>query len=568
MAAEAPERSTDPVGDPRASGSPGSGVDGSRTSARSPVYLAASVLLFGLGFLRDPMHRVVGGVSSESDAFLWFMAWWPHAIGHGIDPFFTHVVWAPTGISLIWTTSVPVPALILAPLTVAFGPVVSFGVLQLLVPALGAWTTYLLCRRVCGNGPAAFVGGWFFGFGSYEVVQVLVAHPNLGLVFLVPLSAYLIVRRLEGSLGPVAFVIWLGVALAAEFGISTELLATMTLMGAIAGALGLVFATTALRRALVRTGALALGAYALAALLVSPALYAAVHLPRPTKGSVAGPGPSWTQVRAFVLPGSAAQFHGGPLGRVPGGNGAYLGVALVVVMVLVVVIGRHRRIGSFLLAVSAAACVLSLGTSVRVGGGTIWLPWHWLGHLPLIGLAAPARMVVFAAIAGAVAIALLAAERGPPWGRALRWTLVALAVVSVAPNLTRQDWSGLEPNPPFFASGSYRQVLHPGETVIVVWPRKGDKMYWLAETGMSMRLASGYVGLTPREFRDPSFASKLSAGVVGPGQIASLRRFVQEHDVAAIVVVQAPGSEIDAIEGAFGAAPTRIGGVTVYRLRP
>jgi hypothetical protein len=533
------------------------------------LYLIASVLLFGLGSIGDPAHRLVGGVSSDADAFLWFLAWWPHAIAHGIDPFFTRDVWAPNGISLIWTTSVPVPALVLAPITAALGPITSFDVLQLLGPALSAWTTYLLCRRVGGTPPAAFAGGWFLGFGSYEVVQVLVGHPNLGLLFPVPLCAYLIVRRLEGSLGPVAFVVWLGLALAAEFGISTEFLATMTLMGVLAGGVGLLFATPAIRTALVRAGVLALGAYALAAVLVSPGLYAAARLAQPTKRLVGGPAPTpFAQVRSFVLPGKAAQLHGGPLGLVPGGNGAYLSVAVVAILVLAAATGRHRRIGSYLLVMAATACGLTMGDSVRIGGATVRLPWHWLRRLPLIGLAAPTRIVAFAALAGAVAIALFASGASRSWSNAARWTLVVLALVSVAPNLTGQDWSEPMPNPPFFADGRYANVLRPGETVIVVWPRKGDKMYWQVETGWSMRLASGYLGLTPPGFRDPSFASKLSAGVVGPGRTGLLRRFVREHDVAAIVVVRAPQAEVDAIEGAFASVPTRIGGVLVYRLGP
>jgi hypothetical protein len=214
------------------------------------------------------------------------------------------------------------------------------------------------------------------------------------------------------------------------------------------------------------------------------------------------------------------------------------------------------------------AAVLSFGGTLRVGDANLPLPWRVLGGLPLIELAAPSRIVLFAALAGAVSISLFASERGRPGARALRWSLVVLALLSVAPNLTGQHWSGLEPNPPFFAVGLYRQVVRPGETVAVVWNRKGDQMYWQAETGMSMRLAGGYLGVRPPGFLDATFALKLSAGVVRPRQVAVLRRFVAEHDVAAILVVGAPSAELDAIEAAFGVSPHAVGGVTVYRLRP
>src|SRR5438094_321772 len=81
------------------------------------LYLIASLALFGGGWLPDPTHRVVGGTSFDADAFLWFLRWWPHGLAHGAYPFVTHADWAPTGISLLWTTSVPAPSLALGPLT-------------------------------------------------------------------------------------------------------------------------------------------------------------------------------------------------------------------------------------------------------------------------------------------------------------------------------------------------------------------------------------------------------------------------------------------------------------------
>jgi hypothetical protein len=175
---------------------------------------------------------------------------------------------------------------------------------------------------------------------------------------------------------------------------------------------------------------------------------------------------------------------------------------------------------------------------------------------------------MFAVLAGAVSISLYASERGRTVFRALRWGLVALALVSVAPNLTGSRWSELEPDPLFFAAGSYQQVLRPGETVVVVWNRKGDQMYWQAETDMSMRLAGGYLGVTPPGFVDAGFARRLALGSVRPRQVAVLRRFVAEHHVAAILVVADPQVEADVIETAFGVLPQTIGGVTIYRLRP
>jgi hypothetical protein len=149
----------------------------------------------------------------------------------------------------------------------------------------------------------------------------------------------------------------------------------------------------------------------------------------------------------------------------------------------------------------------------------------------------------------------------------MRWALVALALLSVAPNLTGQQWSGEAPNPAFFATGEYRQFVHRDEVVVVVAANKGRQMYWQAETDMWFRLAGGYLGATPQGYDRPEFAKRLAAGRVTGAD--ALSRFVAAHDVGAILVA---GTGFDqeelVIQRAFGVTPVRIGGVSVYRLRP
>jgi hypothetical protein len=73
-------------------------------------------------------------------------------------------------------------------------------VAELAAPALAAWTAYLLCRHLVGSFLPALSGGFFFGFSPYLINEFGQGHPNLSLVFLVPLAAYLVVRLLDGSL--------------------------------------------------------------------------------------------------------------------------------------------------------------------------------------------------------------------------------------------------------------------------------------------------------------------------------------------------------------------------------
>ena len=164
------------------------------------------------------------------------------------NPFLTKVVWAPTGYNMAWSTGVPLPAVLLSPVTIPFGSVVSFNLLAFLAPATAAWTAYLLTRHLTGAIFPSLVAGFLFGFSPYEINMLSAGQLDLSLVFVLPLLAYLVVRHLEGSLGSMAFAILLGLALAAQFGVFPEVFASATLMGALAAVAGIVFAHAEWRR--------------------------------------------------------------------------------------------------------------------------------------------------------------------------------------------------------------------------------------------------------------------------------------------------------------------------------
>ena len=107
---------------------------------------------------------------------------------HGHNPFVTHVLWAPHGSNLAWTTSIPGLALLLAPVTLAAGAVAAYNTAAILLPALAAWTAFLLCRHLTRSFWASLAGGYLFGFSSYLLAQEL-GHLHMTSVFLVPLAA-------------------------------------------------------------------------------------------------------------------------------------------------------------------------------------------------------------------------------------------------------------------------------------------------------------------------------------------------------------------------------------------
>src|ERR1700676_4080083 len=102
------------------------------------IYLALSFLFFGrplIGHFRDTYI----GTGPDPSLAMWFFVWWPHALVRHLNPFLTDVIWAPNGINLAWTTSIPLPSFIAWPLTATIGPIAAFNVLTLASLPLDAW---------------------------------------------------------------------------------------------------------------------------------------------------------------------------------------------------------------------------------------------------------------------------------------------------------------------------------------------------------------------------------------------------------------------------------------------
>ena len=178
------------------------------------------------------------GNGYDPQIFVWSFAWWPHAIATWTNPFVTHAVYAPSGVNLAWTASAPGLALAFSPLTVLFGPVASYNVaMRAAAGALGVDGVPALPppdRLDLGIGRRRVL----FGFSAYVLGEQLLGHLHLTGVFLLPLVALVVVRYVEGELDGRGLAWRLGVLVALQLWISTEVAFTLTL----ALVLGLVLA--------------------------------------------------------------------------------------------------------------------------------------------------------------------------------------------------------------------------------------------------------------------------------------------------------------------------------------
>src|SRR5689334_8083361 len=86
------------------------------------LYSAISIVFFGTSLKGSFSTRYIGYWTDPAEC-IWYLAWWPYAIAHHLNPFICKLVWAPGGVNLTWATSMPGAALLACPLTHFLGAV-------------------------------------------------------------------------------------------------------------------------------------------------------------------------------------------------------------------------------------------------------------------------------------------------------------------------------------------------------------------------------------------------------------------------------------------------------------
>jgi hypothetical protein len=533
------------------------------SAAAFGLYLALSLVFFGIPVAGDLDGTAIAADDVDSSAYMWFFAWWPHALLEGLHPVHTEVVFVPDGYNLAWTTSMPGPSVLLAPLTLTLGPVVTWNAIALLGPALAAWTGFLLCRELTGAIAPSLVGGYLFGFSPY-VLGSLQGSPNLVLVAMLPVLVLLVVRHVRGKIGDAKFAVLMALALAFQFLTSTEVLAMAGVFGA--GTLAAAYVLLPEHRErLLRALKLLVVASIAAVVLVSPLLYYMLFEPYTVPEQALRGFPadllSWFVPSTYI---ELATTHEPGEGPSYASGFGYLGVPLALLLVLFTIESRHRRGAKVVLVALVAAAVASLGRRLIFAGEDtgIPMPWAIFSGLPGLEYALPVRFTAFTFLAAGVAAALWLS-----WGGRLRWALALAAIVFVLPNAGNELWRSPAQDPPLIADDGYRSLLAEDDRVLTV-PAWGPNMRWQAKTDFDFELAAGYLGAFPESYRRYPIWHTLLSGELIPDYETELRRFVRDKGVTAVLVdagVRWPWRELF---GTLGVRPRAAGGMLVYRLRP
>jgi hypothetical protein len=509
------------------------------------LYAVLGLLTAGWYAIRDPSTVCACIGNSDPAEYMWSLGWWPHALLHGLNPFISHYVWAPTGADLARSATIPTAAFVMWPVTAAFGPVVSYNVLSVASPVLTAFTAYLLCRRITGRELPALAGGYLFGFGAYQFSQ-LVAHPNLSLVFLIPVMVHLALRRVEDELSRGFYVFSLAAIFVLQLGLSTEVSATAVAFGLVVLIAARFLAPQQYRKRIEALIAESITAGAVAAIVTSPFLYYAwVKGGQPRElaeisnsfgldllNPLIPTGATWLGSHSFHA--VARTFEGANIAEA----GGYLSAPLVLAFLLWAFGTRRRFLARMLMIVAAVGFLAALGSHLHVAGvQTIALPYDWVKGVPVVRLLTPSRMIVYTSLALAIGVAAWLAEARARSARAVaRWLVFALGAVLIFPNVGSGLWGAKPSNPQLFRGTAYRHYLRAGETVLALpFAQNDNSMLWQAETGFYFRMPEGYLG----HFVPPQWEGHAIVGVLGSNkevEPAVLDEFVRAYGVNDIVV--------------------------------
>lgn len=553
----------------------------------------------------------VSAVDVSDQAFFEYMlAHGAQAITHFTNPFYTVQLNVPVGVNLMVNTSILALAIPLAPITLLFGPQVSFALLMTLGLAgtAGAWY-FLLSRQVVTSRSAAVVGGLIAGFGP-GMISHANGHPNIIAQFLVPFIAWRTLKLREAGRS-IRNGLILGLLVIIQVFINEEVLFIVALgLAVFVGAIALSRRSTL--RAEIRPFLTGLSvAIGVAAVVLAYPLWWQFFGPNTYRGLSVGVKAFSTDLAAFPAFATRSVFgsftNNPKLAQSAAEQNTFLGWPLLLACGVAIYWLRRHVVARALAITGFVLGVLSLGPTIKLNGRSTGIPgpWRLLNDLPVFNSAVPTRfsllvlpiVAVLVALAHDKALSLdapahpLASSTAGTRARARQarfaWCLLlVLALVAVIP--TPVPTQKVAPTPAFFSTGEWKNYVPAGETVLPVplpAPSVVDAMFWAARSDLSFSMPRGYfLGPDPDHGNVAFFGApaRPTASLIENVILQNMSVIVHRSDrkaaivdlrywrVAAIVLV--PGTPADkplreTISDLIGIKPKFIDGVWVWNVK-
>ncbi|GAA1223927.1 glycosyl transferase [Prauserella halophila] len=464
----------------------------------------AAALLVYRGLWQNLDSGYLQGSGQDQNMWEWFFAVTAKNVLTLSNPLHTDLQNYPLGVNLMANTAMLGVGIPLTPVTVLFGPTVTWAVTLTggLAGTAVAWY-WLLSRHLVAARGAAAIGAGLAGFAP-PIISHANAHPNFVVLLLVPLLVHRLLLLARGE-RPVAHGVILGLLGAYQVFLGEEplLIAALALVVFV-----LVYALSRpveigpMVRPLatgIGVGALVAGAIVAVPLwwqFAGPQSYSGIE--HGFQGNDVG---AFTAYATASLAGTETSAVDLSLNRTE--ENAFFGWPLVLVL-LGVTVALWRVAAARAVAVSMLVMAwLSMGVLLVVDGAATSIPGPWLLFVdaPLVSSVLESRLAMACAPLGGILLAL-ATDRvlRLPW--VPEWAYVAwvswfgallVALVPIVP--TELPVRQREPVPEFLASGQWAGHVGEGRSVAVVpLPDTGyaEPLHWQISQGLAFPLAEGY----------------------------------------------------------------------------
>ncbi|MEU7221252.1 glycosyl transferase [Nocardia iowensis] len=506
-------------------------------------YLALATLVLS-GQWRNTQSGYLIKSGQDQTMWEWFFAVTAHSVANLQNPLGTNLQNFPAGVNMMANTAMFGVGVPFTPITLLFGPTVTFVLVLTLGLASTAFGWYwLFSRELVESRLAAVIGGLFCGFAP-AMISHANAHPNFVVLVLLPIIAGQLIRmaRHAGVTGPerprrrVRDAVALGLLVALQIALGEEPLLIFALAFGLFAVVYFLHAPRLGLRVLRGITPTVLLAAVITIMLTEIPLWWQFFGPQSYRSI--DHGPMGNDLKAIV------QFPSESLGGMfsPGQyvaineteQNAYFGWPLLLLVVATVALLWRDRVVRAAGVVITVFGVLSLGAVAMFGKQRtgIELPWRWAEHVPLLSTVLETRLTM-AAIPAIAVILALATDRAVRWWREspmdwrpLAWFgTLAFALLPLVPTIL--PVTERAPTPEFFADGTVRDYVSGGSVVLVPPPRPADAraLRWQADAGFEFPLAGGY-------FVGPTGTQK--KGIYGPETRPTTALLVQAQDTGTV----------------------------------
>ncbi|MFD3484545.1 dolichyl-phosphate beta-glucosyltransferase [Streptomyces sp. NPDC058665] len=555
------------------------------------LFLLGSLLLYK-GLWADLDRAYLADSMQDQNQWEWFFAVTADNVVHLRNPLFTTYQGFPDGVNLMANTVMLGLSVPLTPVTLLFGPTVTWAlVLTLGLTATAVAWYWLFVRRITRVRPAAALGAALAAFAP-PMMSHGTAHPNFLVLFMIPVIVDRALRLCEtrdGGRRVVRDGVLLGLFATYQIFLGEEPL-LLAAMGMLIFALSYALARPDVACAALPSLLRGLGvALAVCLPLVALPLYWQFFGPQSyhsvLHGDNAGNSPlAFLEFSGRSLLGDETRADTLAMNRTE--QNAFYGWPLTALVFGIVVWLWRSALVKALTGTVLVAALLSMGQKIRIPFTDVVLPgpWRALAHQPLFESVIESRVAMICAPALGVLIALAAeriADLEPRTHRAVGLVALAAALLPILP--TPQPVRERAEVPRFITDGMYRDYVAEGESVVPVplpSPVEADALHWQSTEGFGFSVPDGYFngpwgpermgiyGAAPRYtsnlFRDIRYGARIPD--IGPSWRAQARLDLA-YWKAGVVVLAPQDNEAalyEVVTKLLGRPGERLGGAWVW----